>query len=237
MTRSSGSIEVYLEVGRKRAFAGALDWPGWCRSGRDEPAALQALLDAGPRYARAVAPARASFRPPADAAAFAVVERLAGNATTDFGAPDAAPSGDARPLDAAALRRARALLEALWGAFDAAVAAAAGEALRKGPRGGGRDVAGIVRHVLGADAGYLGRLGWTAPTGDAPDLDGALALTRRAILDALEAGARGELPERGPRGGARWPPRYFVRRVAWHVLDHAWEIEDRLRPRSAAPRP
>jgi hypothetical protein len=47
---------------------------------------------------------------------------------------------------------------------------------------------------------------------------------------ALAAGARGELPERGPRGGARWTPRSFVRRVAWHVLDHAWEIEDRLQP-------
>ncbi len=22
--------------------------------------------------------------------------------------------------------------------------------------------------------------------------------------------------------------RYFVRRTAWHVLDHLWEIEDRL---------
>jgi hypothetical protein len=39
---------------------------------------------------------------------------------------------------------------------------------------------------------------------------------------------RGELAERGPRGGIRWPARYYVRRAAWHVLDHAWEIEDRL---------
>ena len=27
-----------------------------------------------------------------------------------------------------------------------------------------------------------------------------------------------------PKG---WPPRYAIRRIAWHVLDHAWEIEDR----------
>ena len=39
----------------------------------------------------------------------------------------------------------------------------------------------------------------------------------------------GELPSRGPRGGVIWPPRYFVRRVAWHLLDHLWEIEDRAR--------
>jgi hypothetical protein len=31
-----------------------------------------------------------------------------------------------------------------------------------------------------------------------------------------------------PRGGTYRLPRYFVRRVAWHVLDHAWEIEDRF---------
>ncbi len=56
----------------------------------------------------------------------------------------------------------------------------------------------------------------------------ALGRTRRAILEALGAAARGEVPPRGPRGGARCAPRSFVRRVAWHVLDHAWEIEDRL---------
>ena len=34
MARSSDKMDVYLEVGQKRTFAGALDWPGWCRSGR-----------------------------------------------------------------------------------------------------------------------------------------------------------------------------------------------------------
>ena len=24
-----------------------------------------------------------------------------------------------------------------------------------------------------------------------------------------------------------WLPRYAARRIAWHVLDHAWEIEDK----------
>jgi hypothetical protein len=50
---------------------------------------------------------------------------------------------------------------------------------------------------------------------------------RQAMLKALESAARGEIPERGPRGGVRWTPRYFVRRSAWHVVDHVWEIEDR----------
>ena len=29
-------------------------------------------------------------------------------------------------------------------------------------------------------------------------------------------------------GGERWPALFAVRRSAWHALDHAWEIEDRL---------
>jgi hypothetical protein len=30
------------------------------------------------------------------------------------------------------------------------------------------------------------------------------------------------------------PPRYAIRRIAWHVLDHAWEIEDKSDPASRA---
>ena len=45
-------VEVYVELGQKLVFAGALDWPGWARSGRGEPAALQALWTYGPRYDR-----------------------------------------------------------------------------------------------------------------------------------------------------------------------------------------
>ena len=103
-----------------------------------------------------------------------------------------------------------------------------GKELRKGPRGGGRDVEGITRHVLNADAGYLSRLAWKLEPSEGADLSEELDRTRQAVLDALAASAHGDVSERGPRGGARWTPRYFVRRVAWHVLDHAWEIEDRI---------
>jgi hypothetical protein len=87
---------------------------------------------------------------------------------------------------------------------------------------------GVIWHVLGGDAGYLARLAWKLKTDEAGDLGEALNRTRQAILDALAAAAHGEIPARGPRGGVRWTPRYFVRRVAWHVLDHTWETEDRI---------
>jgi hypothetical protein len=227
MTQTS-KINVYLEVGKKRTFAGALDWPGWCRSGRNEAAALQALLEYGPRYAGALHVAELEFQAPVTTFEFDVVERLEGSATTDFGAPDLAPSDDARPVDEAELQRFQALLHAYWQAFDETVRATSGKELRKGPRGGGRDLEGIVRHVLGADASYLARLARKFKKNEAGDLSEELDRTRQAVLEALAAAARGETPAEGRRGGVVWSPRYFIRRVAWHVLDHLWEIEDRV---------
>jgi hypothetical protein len=222
------SISVYLEVGKKRTFAGAIDWPGWCRSGRDEESALQAVVDYGSRYSKVLRLGQFDFQAPADTSAFSIVERLGGNTTTDFGAPNLAPSADSKKVNETELHRFEAILKACWTAFDAAVRSAKGKELRKGPRGGGREVEGIIEHVLGADGGYLSRLAWKVESGDEADYSLLLKRTRKSILDALTAAAHGEVAERGPRGGIRWTPRYFVRRVAWHVLDHAWEIEDRI---------
>ncbi len=223
------TVATYLEVGSRRVFAGALEWPGWCRRGRDEDEALGALLAYGPRYAAALGGVAAGFAPPADAAALEVVERLAGNSTTDFGAPAMAPAADERPLDQAELERQAALLQACWAAFDATVeaAASASAVLRKGPRGGGRELDAIVSHVLGADGAYLARLGGRYRKPADADVTAEAAGLRGAILEVLASRARGEPPPRTPRSGALWAPRYFVRRSAWHALDHAWEIEDR----------
>jgi len=227
MAGSQERIEVYLEVGQKKTFAGAVDWPGWCRSGRDEASALQGLFDCGPRYGGALRSARLGFRVPANASELVVVERLRGDATTDFGAPGAAPSSDSRGVKEEDLRRFGAVLKSCWLAFDAAVEMASGKRLRKGPRGGGRSLAAIVEHVVEAEGAYLASIGWKPESLRKIQIAEKVGRTRREILKGLEAAARGELPVIGPRGGKRWTPRYFVRRVTWHVLDHAWEIEDR----------
>jgi len=220
---SSKKVDVYLEVGTKRTFAGAMDWPGWCRSGRDETTALQSLFDYAPRFARVLQPARLGFQAPENVTALRVVERLEGTPTTDFGAPDASPSVDAAPIPEQELQRLQMLFRACWQAFDAAVQAAAGKELRKGPRGGGREADKIVEHVLGAEQSYLSSLGWKRK--NKPD---SPTQAREIVLTALAAAAHGELPAKGPRGGVYWTPRYFTRRAAWHILDHAWEIEDRI---------
>lgn len=230
MTRSADTLPVYLEIGAKRTFAGALDWPGWCRRGTDEASALQALVDYRDRYAKVLATTTITFHPPNDVSACTVVERLQGNDATDFGAANIPPLCDAAPLDSATAKRSRTLLEAVWHAFDQAIAAGTGKELSVGPRGGGRGLDGIVRHILDADAGYLSKVAHRVLKDAAADLPTRLAQTRQTMLDALDAGERGEIPEFGPRGGTLWTARYFVRRVAWHTLDHTWEIEDRIMP-------
>ena len=47
-------------------------------------------------------------------------------------------------------------------------------------------------------------------------------------FDRAVKAAEGKSLRKGPRGGKRWTPRYFVRRLVWHALDHAWEIQDRI---------
>lgn len=219
------TIHVLLEVGTKRVMASAADWPGWCRGGKDAEAALQALLDYGPRYQKIVGRSRLGFKAPATVAAFDVTERLKGNATTDYGVPGLVAKTERRPLTATELKRLESVLKACWRALDTAVARAEGHVLRTGPRGGGRSTDGILAHVVEAEAGgYLTSLGGKAPK------DADRDALRAAILTTLEASARGEIDPLGPRGGKRWPARYFVRRAAWHVLDHVWEIEDRRVP-------
>ncbi len=219
-------MDVYLERGSKRTFACAVGWPGWCRSGRDEASALDALLRAGPRYARALKGTRLGSVAPKHVSAFRVVERLPGDATTDFGAPGAIPKADERRMTDPDMRRVRTVLRACWRAFDEAALSAKGKALAKGPRGGGRDLDAMTEHVIEADRGYIGALG-----GKAPPREGTVAerleAVRFAMLETIAASRRGKLSERGPRGGKRWKPRFAVRRSAWHWLDHAWEIEDR----------
>ena len=226
--------DIYLEVGSKRVFACSVEWPGWCRSGPDEATALQALLDCGSRYAIAIRSARLGFEAPTRVEEFRVVERLRGNATTDFGAPGIVPSTDHASADPGEYDRLEKVLRAGWRALDAARKRATGKVLSKGPRGGGRELDAIVRHVVEADRGYLSALGWKA--GSSEGMADPVTETRKAVIEGLRASSRGEIPETGPRGGRRWPPRYFVRRLAWHTIAHAWEIERRMVPGGARRR-
>jgi DinB family protein len=223
-------ILIVLEAGSKRVFASALDWPGWARSGRDEAAALDALLAYTGRYERAVGSTSPGFHGPSDATTLVVAERLPGDATTDYGAPGAPAEAESAPMDAATLERLQTLFSACWRYFAEVAGSSADKELRKGPRGGGRSVERIVEHVTEAHRGYLRQIFWRQPIEKPQDVSAHIDVLIEADARALAYAASGEMPERGARGGKLWTPRYFVRRAAWHILDHAWEIEDRLEP-------
>jgi hypothetical protein len=209
------ATRVYLEVGKRRVFASAADWPGWARAGKDEQSALEALAAAAPRYAAVAKAARITFAP---GAGFVVVERLPGDATTDFGAPSAIAKAELKRLTKKEAGRLSALVAASWTVFDRVVETAP-SSLRKGPRGGGRDRDAIVVHVLGAETAYARKLGLRLKEPAAADAAGVRE-HRNAIVAGIRAGTKGVTV-----GG--WPSRYAARRMAWHATDHAWEIEDR----------
>jgi DinB family protein len=220
------TMSVYLEITEKRVFAGAIEWPGFCRSGRTEDAALEALATYGARYANVARRAGPGFRAPNAVPDFTVAERLKGDATTEFGAPSQSPSGDRRDLDQGELTKQLRILEASWASFDDAVVAAAGVELRTGPRGGGRSRDKIVQHLIDAERAYLLKLG-ARPPASAEDAPAAIEPLRHAVREALTARALGQPLPNPSNPRTVWTPRYFLRRAAWHVLDHAWELEDR----------
>lgn len=216
---------VYLEQGSERTFACTVDWPGWCRVARGDDAALATLAAYADRYAVIADEAGVSFPfagmdADAVAARFTVVEKVAGSGATDFGVPQAIPGLDGEPLDDATAERHADLVAAGWRVFDGVVAAAPAQ-LRKGPRGGGRDRDEIVVHVAESERSYARMLGVRyTPTqfGRA----GGQAAMRAEIVEVLRGASEGTpLVDKG------WPARYAARRIAWHVLDHAWEIEDK----------
>jgi hypothetical protein len=206
--------DVYLEAGKKRVFACALDWPGWCRVGNDEQQALDALAAYAERYAPVAEAAGVKF-PKTAGNDLNVVERVTGSGATDFGVPGVVLERDSKPLTPAQAKRLAALVEASWTVFDRVVDTAP-SALRKGPRGGGRDRDKIADHVLGAESGYARQIGLRLDQPGREDSN-AIAANRAALLEAL----------RNPVPDVKWPPAYAARRIAWHVLDHAWEIQDR----------
>ena len=216
---------VIVEKGTSRVFASAADWPGWARSGKTEADALTSLALYGPRYAKAVTAVTPKFVAPKDASAFEIVQRLSGGAGTDFGVPSSEARADDARLGKGDLTRLIAILEGSWAAFDRAARAAEGKTLRTGPRGGGRSVEKMTAHVLEAEVAYLSKLGSRAPKVEGA---GRMRAVRRTIVAAFEARALGKALDDPANTKTLWTPRYFARRSAWHALDHAWELEDRI---------
>jgi hypothetical protein len=213
-------VPVFLEVGSKRIFASAADWPGWCRTAKTEELTLETLLAYAPRFEVVARHAGIAFP---SAIELSVVEQMPGDATTDFGAPSMTADAEREKLTAAKAKRQVALVRAAW-AVLAEIAAQSPAELRKGPRGGGRDRDKMLDHVVGAESAYARKIGLKIKQ-PAFDDDDAVAAMRDEIAAVLGSTSDGSpVVERG------WTSRYTARRIAWHALDHAWEMQDRSEP-------
>ena len=214
-------LRVILEIGRKRrVVAGAMDWPGLDRWGTSDDDALDRLSSYLQRYAGVAERAGmgSAFARARDAE---VVERVPGSSSTDFWGIAHVPSQierDVLPPDE--LERRLDLLRACWAHFDDVAARVAGE-LRPGSRGGGRSRDQIIRHVYGTEPGQFSRKVEVRTPIEVVLTPDGLATHRQQFLDAIRAyNAEG-------RPARTWPIQFLVRRTAHHVMDHAWELEDR----------
>ncbi|MBO0831941.1 MAG: hypothetical protein J2P28_02070 [Actinobacteria bacterium] len=214
-------VRVMLEQGKKkRVVACAFDWPGWDRSARIGNDVLAVLAAYRPRYAKVAETAGYGAEYGATGE-LDVVEKVDGIGMTDYygvsGRP-AAPEYD--PMTDAECERKIALLQASWKTFDDFAARVSAE-LRKGPRGGGWDKDRIIRHVNGAEIDeFAPKVGVKVPLETRDDAE-----TLRAYREGFVAGIRAH-HTRG-ESARSWPLQFLIRRCAWHMLDHAWELEDR----------
>jgi hypothetical protein len=222
----SDAVRVMVEQGKKKAVAVAFDWPGWNRSGKSEADALQVLAAYRPRYAKVAKLAGLSdeFRAVGE---MAVVERLKGVGMTDFyGLSYTSSTSEQEPMSHSACERKLALLRACWTYFDAVASRVSAE-LRKGARGGGRDRDRIILHTNRVEIlDFAKKVGvmaapevWLRPD----DL--------RAYRAAFCAAVRDYNARRAP--ARTWTVQFVIRHSAYHMLDHAWEMEDRDLSRSS----
>ena len=220
--RMTDALRVILEVGKKerRIVAGATDWPGLDRWGKTEDAAIETLTSYLPRY-EAVAERAGLTKEFARHRQVEIVERVTGSGSADYWGIAHVPSEMEREaLSARDLDRRLDLLEACWAYFDD-VAGRVSEELRAGPRGGGWSRDEIIRHVhVNEPEQFTRKVEVRTPREVVLDPDGRAA-HRQATVDAIRAyNSEG-------RTARTWPIQFLVRRIAHHVMDHAWEMEDR----------
>jgi len=205
----------------KKAVAFALDWPGWSRGATTPELALATFESYRDRY-RAIAVAAGMAKEFDGSGRTKVVEDHVGTGSTDFWGISFAPSSTEQdPMDEEEFERKIALLRACWAYFDDVAARVSAE-MRKGPRGGGRDRDEIIRHAVRVESeDFARRVGIRIPENAALTPAG-LRTHRKTYIDAMRAYNAGE----GKRMKS-WTLPFLIRHSAYHVMDHAWEMEDK----------
>ena len=203
-------------------MAFAIDWPGWSRGAKTTDLALETLEAYRERY-RPIAVA-AGMGDEFDAAGrLDIIEDKVGAPSTDFWGISFAPASLElqEPMGDAEFDRKVSLLRACWAYFDDVAATVSAE-MRKGPRGGGRDREQIIRHTIRNESeDFAKRLGLRIPEEGALTPDG-LRDFREAYVASMRTYNAGE----GKRMRS-WTLPFLIRHSAYHVMDHAWEMEDK----------
>jgi hypothetical protein len=200
-------------------MAVAPDWPGLERGTATSEVAIERLLSYVPRYATVVKLAGMETTFAAYDVA-GVVEQYAGTGSTDFWGISYAFSGiDKQAISGEELERELTLMKACWAFFDEVRWRVSAE-MQRGPRGGGRDRDRIVRHTLVTELDWAKKLSVLTAREAILTVEG-LKAHRDAYCSAIRA-----LHSQG-KMARTWPFRYLIRHTAYHMLDHAWKMEDK----------
>ena len=219
----SVTMPVLIEAGTKgkKVVAYAQHWPGLERNGSRDEVALNKLATYFPRYARIAERAGLTKEFAAEAnVELEVIERYIGTGGTEFwGISYAHSSIDYLPITADELDRQLALLQSCWAEFDHFGSTVSSE-LKRGPRGGGRMRDEIVRHLLSVEVDWMGGLGLRYDFHDVIPLDARAAYHEDVVNTIRTFHAEEKLAK-------TWTIPFLIRHTAYHVMDHAWEMEDR----------
>jgi hypothetical protein len=216
------SVRTVLERGPKgkRVVAFALDWPGWSRGAKTPEEALATLESYRQRYRRVATRARMT-KEFDEAGPLEVIEDRVGTGSTDFWGISFSPcSLEQGQMEDHEFTRKVKLLRSSWSYFDD-VAARVSPEMRKGIRGGGRERDEIIRHTRGTEIElFAKKVGVRVPEGTALSGETLLAY-REDYVAALREHHKGRTSLR------TWTLPFLIRHSAFHVMDHAWEMEDK----------
>ncbi len=215
-------VRTILERGPKgkKVVVFAVDWPGWNRGAKTPEAALDTLQSYRTRY-RPIAVAAGLAKEFDLAGPLDIIEDRVGTGMTDFYGISFSTSGfEHEPMDKEDLDRKIRLLEACWAYFDDVASRVSAE-MQKGPRGGGRDRDRIIRHTIRTESeDFAKKVGLRIPEEGALTPDG-LRTHRESYVAAMR-----DYNNEG-KTMRNWTLPFLIRHSAYHVLDHAWEMEDK----------
>ena len=213
-----------------RSLAWALEHPGCFANGADGEAALVALPAAWRTYTAWVAAHTAQSWLPDEPAEIRLEDAWDGyiideafEHAADGYEVDAWFLHDWKPLTGAEIERGRHILS--WSRTDllATVSSLSHEKLAQTYPGERWSIAGILKHIAGAEWWYLDRLGLAFPRAEVPD-DPFQRLERvRTHLNQVLPTLEGSKQVVGINGEF-WSPRKLLRRAAWQELDHISHI-------------